>query len=164
MTRFALDVAYAVDPDRLARAYADPALYAAFAGLPRADQPEVVDHRVDGDVVELRVRWRFSAPLSSAARRVIDPDKLSWVEASTHDLATRSVTFRMLPDHYADRFSCSGSYRFEPARSGGGAVRRITGDLRVKAPLVGRAVEAAIVSGLEDQLRSEVAVVEPFLG
>ncbi len=162
--RFALDVAYGVEPDALARAYADPALYAAFADLPRAGAPEVVGHEVDGDVVELRVRWRFSAPLSSAARRVIDPDKLSWVEASTHDLAARTVTFRMLPDNYADRFSCSGSYRFEPSGAGGGAVRRITGELRVKAPLVARAVESAILSGLEDQLRSEAAVVESFLG
>lgn len=161
--RFHLDLRYAADPDVVARAYADPALYVAFEGLPRADRPEVVDHRVDddGDVIELRVRWRFSAPLSAAARAVIDPARLSWVEVSRHDLAARRVTFLMLPDHYADRFSCTGEYRFEP--DGDGTVRRIDGDLRVKAPLVGGAVERAIVSGLEDQLRSEVAVVESFV-
>jgi hypothetical protein len=121
----------------------------------------VLDHQVEGDVVELRVRWRFSAPLSSAARAVIDPQRLTWVEASRHDLAARQVTFRMLPDHYVDRFSCSGGYRFEAA--GTGTRRQIEGDLRVKAPLVGRAVEGAIISGLRDQLASEVAVVDAFL-
>lgn len=159
--RFRLDLRYAADPDAVAHAYADPALYAAFADLPRADKPEVLDQRTDGEIVELRVRWRFSAPLSSAARAVIDPKRLTWVEASRHDLAARRVTYRMLPDHYADRFSCSGEYRFEP--DGDGTVRRIEGDLRVKAPLVARAVENAIVSGLQDQLRSEVPVVESFI-
>lgn len=158
---FRLDIAYAADADALAAAYADPDLYAAFAGLPRADRPDLLERRDDGDAVVLRVRWRFSASLAPAARRVIDPDRLSWVEESRHDLRRRTVTFRMVPDHYADRFSCSGTYRFEP--SGSGARRVVEGDLRVKAPLVGRTVERAIVSGLEEQLASEVPLVERFL-
>jgi hypothetical protein len=160
--RFELRQRYTVDPGALGRAYADPALYAAFVDLPRAGRPEVLEHHADGDVVELKVRWRFSAHLSPAARAVIDPDRLSWVQASTHDLAAGLVTFRMLPDHYADRFRCSGEYRFEP--DGDGARRIVGGDLRIKAPLVAGAVERAIVSGLEEQLAGEVPIVEAFVG
>jgi hypothetical protein len=40
-------------------------------------------------------------------RAVVDPRKLSWVEVSVHDLATRTATFRMDADHYADRFRCA---------------------------------------------------------
>lgn len=159
--RFRLQLRYAASPDAVAAAYADPALYEAFAGLPRADRPEVVGHRVEGDEVVLRVRWRFSADLSSAARAVIDPHKLNWVEESRHHLADRTVRFRMLPDHYRDRFTCRGGYRFEA--EGDGTVRVVEGDLQVRAALVGRLVEQAIVSGLEDQLRSEVPIVEAFL-
>jgi hypothetical protein len=79
-----------------------------------------------------------------------------------HDVANRTVTFRMLPDHYADRFACEGTYRFEAA-GGGGTVRRTEGDLRIKAPLVARAVEGAIVDGLRDQLAAEVPLVERFI-
>lgn len=159
--RFVIRTAYDADPDAVARAYADPALYEAFAGLPRADRPEVVEHRADGDKAVLRVRWRFSASLSPAARAVIDPGRLTWVEESTHDVARRQVTFRMIPDHYKDRFSCSGEYRFAPV--GDGTERIVEGELRVKAPLVARTVENAILSGLEDQLGSEAPLVEAFV-
>lgn len=148
-------------PDDVARAYTEAELYAAFAGLPRADRPEVLERTADGDRVHLRVRWFFSANLSSAARAVIDPSKLSWIEESAHDLTDRSVTFRMVPDHYRDRFSCAGTYRFEP--DGDGTVRRSRGTLRVKAPLVARTVEGAIVDGLDDQLGTEVTLVEEYL-
>jgi hypothetical protein len=70
----------------------------------------------------------------------------------------------MVADHYADRFSCSGQYVFTPSSDGTGTVRTVEGELKVKAPLVGHTVEQAIVSGLEEQLRSEVPAVIAFLG
>jgi hypothetical protein len=160
--RFTLETAYDAEADRVAAAYADPALYAAFADLPRAGRPEVVAHEVDGEVVRLDVRWRFNAELSSAARAVIDPDRLTWVERATHHLARREVTFELVADHYRDRFSCTGGYRFTddgPART----TRHSHGDLRIRALLVGGAVEGAIVDGLKEQLRAEVAIVEEFV-
>ena len=67
----------------------------------------------------------------------------------------------MVPDHYGDRFSCSGSYRFEQA--GDGSRRRGEGDLRVRALLVGAAVEGAIVSGLQEHLEEETPLVLDYL-
>lgn len=160
--RFTLETAYAVDAARVAAAYADPALYAAFGDLPRAGRPEVLTHEVDGDTVRLDVRWRFTAELSAAARAVIDPDRLTWVERATHDLARREVAFELVADHYRDRFSCKGGYRFTEAAPDR-ATRQSHGDLRIKALLVGGAVEGAIVDGLKDQLRAEVPVVEGFV-
>jgi hypothetical protein len=159
--RFRITTRYDAGPDAVARAYADPALYDALAGLPRADRPDVLEHTIDGTTAALRVRWRFTAPLSPAVRAVIDPTRLSWVEESNHDLARRSVTFRMVPDHYPDRLTCAGAYRFEA--DGSGSARIVEGDLRVKAPFVARAVENAIVSGLEEQLASEPAIVDAFI-
>jgi hypothetical protein len=160
--RFSLEQTFVAPADAVAAAYTDPALYAAFADLPRAGRPEVVHHEVDDGTVHLDVRWAFTAPLSAAARAVIDPDRLSWLQRSTHDLATRTVTFRMLPDHYADRFSCQGRYRFDDDGSGG-TRRRNEGELRIKAPLVARAVEGAILDGLREQLEAEVPLVERFI-
>jgi len=160
--RFTLETAYVAEADRVAAAYADPALYAAFGDLPRAGRPEVVAHEVDGEIVRLDVRWRFTADLSAAARAVIDPDRLTWVERATHDLARREVTFELVADHYRDRFSCTGGYRFSAAGPDR-TTRQSHGDLRIKALLVGGAVEGAIVDGLKVQLRAEVAVVEAFV-
>jgi hypothetical protein len=108
------------------------------------------------------VRYRFTGRLSTAARAVLDPDKLSWVEHSTHEVARRHVDYRLVPDHYGDRFRASGRCT---TRRGphGGAVRTVEGSLRVKAPVVGRAVEKAIVSGMREHLASESSAVERFL-
>lgn len=159
--KFSIEQRFAADVDAVARAYADPELYVALVGLPKLSQPEVLGHEADGDTVVLQVRYRFGGDLSPAARAVIDPARLTWVERSTHDLADHSATFIMVPDHYGDRFSCEGSYRFDPVD--GGCRRRGQGDVRVKALLVGGAVEGAIVSGLQEHLVDEVPVVEAFV-
>lgn len=160
--RFSTEQRYPVPADRVAAAYADPALYATFHHLSKLTDPDVLEHRVDGDVVTLHIRYRFGGHLSAAAQAVLDPSRLTWVEQSTHDLARRTTTFTLVPDHYGDRFSCQGSYRFEPdGRTA--SVRRGEGDLRVRALLVGKAVEGAIVSGLREHLAEEVPVVVGYL-
>lgn len=160
--RFTLEQRFPHSPDAVARAFADPALYELFGDLPKMSRPEVLSHDAHDDVVELSIRYRFSGELSSAARAVLDPTRLTWVERATHDLSARTTTFTMVPDHYADRFRCSGAYRFE-ADDVDGTIRRCEGDIKVRAPLVAGAVERAIVSGLEEHLADEVGVVGTYL-
>ena len=159
--RFELQQRFRAAPDDVARAFADAGFYAALQELPNVDRPEVLDRQEDGERVRLRVRYRFTGALSPAARRVIDPARLTWVEDTTHDLASRTARFVLLPDHYGSRFSCAGGYRFDP--DGDGTRRRLEGDLTVRFPLVGRAVERAIVSGLRDHQAHEVGVLERYL-
>ncbi|MGQ0432743.1 MAG: DUF2505 family protein [Microthrixaceae bacterium] len=159
--RFTIEQRFDAPPELVARAYADPRLYEAFDGLPKMSRPEVVAHQLTGDEVRLQIRYRFSGELSAAARAVLDPARLTWVERAVHDLSSLTTTFDMVPDHYGDRFRCSGSYAFEA--DGSGTLRRCQGDIKVKALLVGGAVENAIVSGLREHLRDEVAVVTAFL-
>jgi len=160
--RFTIEQQFDAAVDVVARAYADPALYATFVGMRKLSTPEVLEHSVDGDLVRLDVRYRFAGDLSPAARAVIDPGRLSWVERSTHDLADRRTRFAMLPDHYRDRFRCEGSYRFVAIDEETSA-RHGDADLRVKALLVAHAVESAIVSGLQEHLADEVPIVEAFV-
>lgn len=159
--RFTVDQDLDGAPHDVARAYADPDLYLAFADLPKMSRPEVVAHEASDAQVRLKIRYRFSGHLSSAAQAVLDPARLTWVEDAVHDLESLTTTFRMIPDHYGDRFTCSGSYRFEP--DGTGTRRHCEGQIKVRALLVGGAVENAIVSGLREHLAAEVAVVEAFL-
>lgn len=160
--RFTADQRFpSATPDQVARAFADPALFASYPSGDRLAAPEVVDHHVDGDRAELGLRYRFVGDLSAAVRAVVDPGRLSWVERSTHDLAARTATFVLEPDHYADRLRCSGSVRIEA--DGAGARRTVTGDLKVRVALVAGTVERTLVSDLQDHLRAEVAVVEAFL-
>ncbi len=153
----------AAPADRVAEAYANPDFYATLSGLPPLSPPEVLSHEVDGETVRLRIRYRYVAELSSVVRAAVDPSKLSWVEVSTHRLVDCEVTFRMEPDHYADRFQASGSNRFDPSDDGTSTVRRSSGDVAIRMPLVGRRVEKAIVSGLQDHLTAEVPFIERWV-
>lgn len=148
-------------PEVVVRAYADPRLYESFGSSSKLGAPEVLSRDVRDALVDLRIRYQFTGHLSSAARAILDPAKLSWVEHSTHDLEQRTGHYRFVPDHYADRFECDGRYRCDV--DGAGTKRTVEGRLVVRALLVGSAVEGAIISGLRDHLGDEVAMVERFL-
>ena len=159
--RFTVEQRFATGADETARAVTEPDLYAGFATLPKVSVPDVLACDRDGDLVRLRIRYRFAGQLSSAARAVIDPAKLSWVDESVHDVARRHVRFVLRPDHYAERFRCSGEYRIEPVDDG--CRRHATIDVKVSAPFVGGAVERAVASGLREHLADETEVVEAYL-
>jgi hypothetical protein len=159
---FQIEQVIAGPVEAVARVYTEPRFYELLGELPKLGRPEVLDRREDGPVVHLSVRFRFTGNLSPAVTKVVDPARLSWVEESVHDLEQHRVTFHMKPDNYADRLRFEGSSRFEPA--GDGQTRRLAeGDVVVRVPLVGRAVEGAIVSGLREHLAGEVEVVERLL-
>jgi hypothetical protein len=148
-------------PAEVATAFADPALYDHYPAGDRLAAPTVVDHRVDGDIVELALQYRFTGDLSSAVRAVVDPARLTWVERTRHDLASGTATFALQPDHYTDRLRCTGTVRI--TADADGSRRVIEGDLKVKVTLVGGTVERTLVADLQGHLRQETAIVERFL-
>jgi hypothetical protein len=160
---FVIEQTYAADPDEVARAYTESDLYELIGAMSSRARLEILARTVD-DVgrVLLQIRYRFAGHLSAAARAVLDPDKLSWVEHSTHEVARRYVGYQLVPDNYGDRFRVTATCT---TRRGphGGAIRTVQGNVRVKAPLVAHAVEKAIVSGLDEHLASEATAVERFL-
>ncbi len=161
---FELDQRFAAPVDVVADAFCDPGFYEALAELPKLGRPEVLGRDEEGDRVVMRVRYRFTGDLSSAARAVLDPAKLTWVEEAVHDRATRRVAFTLHPDHYSDRFSSHGTYQFSAAPDDPAATDRFaSGEVKVRAPLVGSAVERAIVSGLKEHLGDEVDLLERWL-
>src|SRR3546814_12750753 len=100
-------------------------LYRSMPELPKLSQPEVLARREDDGTVELLIRYRFDGDLSSAARAVLDPSRLSWVEHSVHEVAGRSGSFTMAPDHYGASFRCPGTFPSDGA--GAGPVSHTTG-------------------------------------
>ena len=159
--RFELTQRYRSPAPAVNGAYADADLYPTLVGLPKLGGIEVLSHERSDDRAVLRVRFRFTGHLPSAVTAVVDPARLTWVQETTHDLAGRSATFRLLPDHYPDRLKASG--RFEVRDAANGSERRVTGELKVKAFLVAGQVEQAIVSGLEEYLVAEAPTVDRYL-
>lgn len=166
--RFEIEQEIAGPVEAVARIYTEPRFYELLGELPKLGKPELLERHEEGPVVHLAVRFHFTGNLSPVVMRVIDPAKLSWVEESVHDVSDHTVTFRMNPDHYADKLQSNGSVRYEA--DGGGVTRRLTeGELAVKVPLMmgggktAGVVERAIVSGLRDHFAAEVRVVERLL-
>lgn len=147
--------------DSVDAALIDPDFLARMAELPKLGSAEVVSIERDGDVVQLAVRYLFQAELSAAVTRVVDPDKLTWVEESSVDLATHSTSCVLKPDNYANLLQ--GSYDAAIEGAGAGSVRTITGRVKVKVPLVGGKVEKAIVSGLSENAAAQAVLLSSFI-
>lgn len=160
--RFSIEQHYDEDPASVLDAFTDADMYPTFTGLTRVATPEVLERSVEKDRIFMRIKMRFAASLSPAAKRIIDPGKLTWVQREEYDLAAHTAKVVFLPDNYADRFSCVGKYTFASTVSGG-TVRNIDGNLKIRMPLVGGEVERAIISGLRDHFSQEQPLVKAWL-
>ena len=125
--RIAIRQAVAAPPPRAVAAYGSPAFY---ADRPKRDDIavlEVVHHDDRGEVILIEVRFAFTGSVSPAVRAVIDPAKMSWVTRTEVRPAEARTNWVVLPDHYPDRLSASGSYRFEPGDDAGQHCRQRRG-------------------------------------
>lgn len=159
--RFELVQDFSSSASDVIAAYADPDLYPTLVGLPKLGGIELLDHEADEARARLRIRYTFTGHLPGAVTAVVDPDRLTWVQETDHDLVTGVTSFVLKPDHYADRLKASGSFRI--TEHGRGSRRTVTGDLKVHALLVSGRVEQAIVSGLEEYFVAEAPAVDRYL-
>jgi len=135
--------------------------YLATIGAAKVGQPELLEQTREGDTVRQRVRYRFTGHLSPAVTAVIDRDRLVWVDEHVYDLRTATATFRIQPEHYADRFRAGGTETL--AVDGEHTRREIEAELTVRWPMVGGMIERAIVSGLEEHLAAEAERISAWL-
>lgn len=142
-------------------AFCEPSLLEPIAELSPLGRPELIEQVDDGRAVRRQVRYAFTGHLSGAARVVVDPHRLTWVEVSVLDRATHQTQIEIVPDHYPDRLRCSATVTLHEHE---GVTRRLTeGDLRVTVAFVGSRVEHAIVSGLRRHAAAEEQVVQGWL-
>jgi len=155
--KIAVAAPVAVAPAEVVAAYGSPTFYEGRAAREDIAVLGVVDHEDYGSRVVLEVHFAFVGSVSGAVRRVIDPTKMSWITRTELFPEERRSTWEVLPDHYPDRLTASGSYRFDEGTDGpSSTVVRVDGDLKVRVPLVGGSVERVIVSGLESYIKGEV--------
>ncbi len=159
--RFELTQRLASPADAVDAVYTDPGLYPTLVGLPKLGDIEVLRSERDGARARLAIRYGFTGDLPAAVTAVVDPDKLTWVQESDHDLVAGITTFRLVPDHYPDRVTAAG--RTVVRGVGDGSERIVSGELKVRALLVAGKVEQAIVDGLAEYLAAEAPAVDRYL-
>ncbi|HYD10409.1 MAG TPA: DUF2505 family protein [Acidimicrobiales bacterium] len=159
--RFRIEQHLPGDVDDVIDALLDEDFVGSLGALPKIGKPELLSQHTDVDFVTQRVRYRFTGELSGAVTAVLDPAKLTWVAETTYDRRARHATFRIVPDHYGNRLQCAGRHAF--TRGDGETMRVIEGELKVSYPLVGRTIEKAVLSGLEEHLAAECEVLTTHL-
>lgn len=150
--------------DAVVAAFASPSRFGSKPPSGVLDTPELLEHRDDGARVVLRLRYRFRGELSPAARRALDPQKLTWVQELEVHPAERQASFRLVPDHYRSRLRCEGQLRFEPGAGVASTVEVMEGDVVVSFPVVGRAVERVLVEGIRQYVKAEAAQLATLAG
>ena len=163
--KFAVRQAVAVPPARAIAAYGSPAFYEGRAARDDIAVREVVRHDATDDRILLEVRFAFTGSVSPAVRAVVDPGKMSWITRTEILLSEDRSSWVVLPDHYPDRLSASGAYRFEEGDNDPGACDvEVEGDLKVRVPIVGRSVERVIVGDLRAYIADEVIGIADWEG
>jgi hypothetical protein len=159
---FEIEQRVPASPTAVGEALVDERFIAATVDLPKVGGADLLDQQRDGTTVHQRIRYRFTGELSSAVTRVVDRDRLTWVDESDHDLAAHRSQHTIVPDNYRDRLQASYSVILEP--DGDGKTRRVvSGTVKVRMPLVGGRVEQAIVSGLEEYATAEAQLLARWL-
>lgn len=163
--KFSIRQAVAVPPARAMAAYGSPKFYEGRAARDDIAVLEVVGHEASEDRILLQVRFAFTGSVSPAVRAVVDPGKMSWITQTEILLAEGRSSWVVLPDHYPDRLSASGVYRFEEGDAGPGTCDvEVEGDLKIRVPIVGRSVEKVIVGDLRAYIADEVTGIADWQG
>jgi hypothetical protein len=158
---FAIEVSLAHSPAAAQDALVDPDFIHSTANLPKVGGAHVLECTRNDHTVRVRVRYKFTAPLSRAVTSVIDPDNLTWVDDETVDLASFRSEHQLLPDHYADRLDAHYTTVLTP--DGDGARWTMRGALDVRAPLVGGKVARVIVDGIREAAVAKGVLLDEWL-
>ena len=160
--KFGFEQRWTASVDDVVESYLDESFWTALSGLSTTSPPKVLGIERTGDRAEVRLHWVLSVDLPREAARFIDPDDVAWVEVTRWDLSQRSATVEFQPDQAAGLLRASADARLRP--DGADAVRDVSGELKVRIPLLGHKVEPAIVEGVGDHLDEEARAVAARLG
>jgi hypothetical protein len=155
--KFGFEQRWTTTVDEVVELYLDEDFWREATGFSKTSPPEVLEVTRDANRGFTRLRWKLSVDLPKEATRFIDPDNVSWVEETTWDIGAATATVVFVPAQGASLMKVSADIVVVP--DGSDAVRRVTGDLRVRIPLLGGRVERAVVDGVGDHLTEEAEVV-----
>ena len=138
----------------------DPEFYASLS-LPDLSLPDVLESSTTGPQSTLRLRYRYVGSLDPAARRLLGPDRLAWIQELVIDRGTGSGRLSYQAPADPKRLFGSAELHLEP--HAGGCIRRLHGDLVVAVPLIGPRAERKILPGLLRRLDIEAQAINDSL-
>ena len=148
---------FAAKVERVASIMSDPD-FQTLLDLPDLARPDVVAYEVDGAAHRLMLRYAYIGQLDPIAQKIVGGRKITWVQDLRIDVSTGVGTLGFSADGVGGR--ADGSATVTITETGDASCRRvISGDFRIKIPLVGGKAEKAIVPGLARRLDVEADAV-----
>lgn len=160
--KFNFEQRWSADADDVMAILTDQDFWEGLSGLTTTSAPEVLGVDIRGSTTVIRLHYRLAVDLPTEAARFIDTSNVSWIQETVWNLDDRSAKVAFLPDQAGRLIGASATTRL--LQSEGGSVRKISGEVKVRIPLLGSRVERAIVEGVGDHLAEETALVQNQLG
>ena len=139
--------------------------------LPDVRLLDVVEHRDDRDGALLALRYEYVGRLDANVRRLLRGHRLTWVQELAVEPATgegppawreRSGRLTFAAENATDRLHGEAGFRL--LAEADQTVWDLSGQVKVRVPLVGASAERAITAGFLERLDIEVGEVAERLG
>jgi len=122
--------------------------------LPDLSRATVVAHEVDGNSHRLTLRYQYVGQLDPIAQKVVGGRAITWVQDLRLDVVSGAGTLGFTADGVAGRADGTATVAMT-ATDARSCRRQISGDFRIKIPVIGGKAERAIVPGLLRRLDVE---------
>jgi Protein of unknown function (DUF2505) len=159
--KISLDQPIAVSAEKAQAAYLDPGFYRSLGELSGISAPEVRSLSQSSGHARIELGYRFAGELNGPARRVLDPQKLTWSQVTDVDLATRRSEVQMVPDNYQGLLSFTGWYELRDV-SQHECSQHFEGDLRIHLPVLGPLAERALGGSIRQNMAETAHLIERY--
>lgn len=125
---------------------------------------EVLERQETAERLIRRVKYVPVPMIKKIGPKTITPESMQWVEESTLDKVRRVMTFENIPTHpkVREKMTNHGTVEFRslgPTRS----ERIMSGELKIKFPILGRIAEGMIAKNAEKILDEEAKVLAAWM-
>lgn len=148
--KFTLEQRFRMSPEEVLAMLTDESFWNGVDGLTTMSTPRVLDIIRRGDHITTRLGYDLVVDLPGEAARFINTSAVSWVEVTEWHVPSSTSHTTFVPDQAARLLVASVETSLHP--DGPGTRRDVSGEVRVRIPLLGSKVESAIVGGVEQYL------------
>lgn len=149
------------DASAVARLLADADFHTGLA-LADVALPTLVEARHEAGATLLRLRYVFTGSLDPIARRLLGGHELAWIQELTVADDASGGELVMWAERDRRLLHASASFALIGAADGG-TQRRLSGEIVVAVPVIGRGAEARLVPGILARLDREAEALNEAL-
>lgn len=156
---------FEVPVDRLVEAMFDPELPGVLTEkMSTVKSIEVLDRQETETEIRRRVKYVPIPMIQKVGSKTITPESMEWIEESRLDKQRRVLSFENIPTHPKVRARMTNRGEVVFRELGPRAAERImSGELKVKFPVLGRIAEGVIAKNAKKILDEEAQVLAAFL-